>query len=73
MDELDLYYFVEGQEVYDVVNISKEKHVMDLRKLIYTASISTSYKVQELTLLKVCHKTSFFFFSWDLLTFFRLT
>jgi hypothetical protein len=53
MDELKLYYFVEGQEgVVDVVNISKDQRVVELRDLIHRDISSTLYRAWQLTLPK---------------------
>jgi hypothetical protein len=61
MDELNLSYFVEGQdEISGTIIISKDKDVVDLRNLIHRSIGSTLCPAWELTLLKVCHKTSLF-------------
>jgi hypothetical protein len=64
MDELNLSYFVEVQdEISGTITISKDRRVLELRSLIHEAisATSNSKAAWELTLLKVCHKTSLFF------------
>jgi hypothetical protein len=64
MDELKLSYFVEGlDEISGIITISKSNPVLWLRDLIHKGIGPTLYQAWELTLLKVCHKTSLFFSS----------
>jgi hypothetical protein len=64
MAELDLWYFFEGDDRYDMVSISSDKLVVDLQEEIHknwNKSYCKDVAPGDLALLKVCYKNLFLF------------
>ncbi len=61
MAAYELWYFLEGEDAYNRVTISKDEKAIRLREVIH-GQFSNSYcngiDGVQLVLLKVCHKTS---------------